>query len=110
MGGTSAVLTGDTREEVIEKAKKWYKRALDFGLYPRDFIYGRGETKIVFEHCRDKECPLCRGEPLEAYVHIVDIKERPPDAESELPFPLFSKHLPEEDKKKRYFCFVSAHS
>jgi len=111
MGGTSGVLTGDTREEVIEKAKRWYVKALNFGLFPRDeWIYGKGDVEITFRHCKSEECPWCGGQPLKARVIIVDRTKRPPDAESEYPFPLYSRFLSEEAKHKRYFCFVSAHS
>jgi len=109
MGGSSEVLVGDTREEVIEKAKKWYMEALQLGLFPRRFVY-TPNLVIEFQHCSREDCAVCRGEPIEIYLTIADIKERPKDAESELPFGIFSEGFSEEKKSKRFFCFVSAHS
>lgn len=101
MGGASSVLTADTREEAIKKAVEWYEGALKAGLYPRDFIYGKGETKIEVE---------VRGEKYEAYIHVVDTLNKPEHAESKHPFPYFSKFRKDEELKKRFHVFVSAHA
>jgi len=110
MGGASTVLTSDSREELIEKAKEWYDSAMHMWIFPRDYIYGKGETEIVFHDCKNKDCGFCGGEPLKASIFVTDTKERPSDAESEHPFPFYSKFLKEEALNKRYFAFVSAHS
>ena len=109
MGGASSVLAGDTKEEIIEKAKKWYLGAYQAGLYPRRYIY-EPNTSIEFFHCKKNTCPLCGGEVLRAYVTIADIEEKPEDAESDLPFTTYSEALRDEDKEKRFFGFVSAHA
>jgi hypothetical protein len=110
MGGASHIITGDTQEEVIEKAKKWYSSALGAGLFPRTYVYGKGETEIEFKHCNNAECQCCGGNPMKASVHVVDTKQKPKDAKAKHPFPFFSEHLNAEQKAKRWFCFVSAHA
>ena len=111
LGGASSVITGDTREEVIEKARTWYEKGLVYMLEPRAFIYGEGETELTYYHCHDKECPYCQGEPFKANIIIVDTTERPKDAESEYPFPFFNQmsNTPKE-RAKRFHAFVSAHT
>jgi hypothetical protein len=110
MGGASQVLTGDTREEAIKKAKEWYSSALSAGIFPRDYIYGKGETEIEFNHCKNPKCHCCEGKPMKASVHVVDTTQKPKDANVPYPFPFFSGHLNAEQKAKRWFCFVSAHA
>ena len=111
MGGASAVLTGDTREEVIEKARKWYEEASVWMLEPRTFIYGEGNTEVQYYHCHDKTCPYCRGAPFKAGVIVVDITKKPKKAESDYPFPCFNQlsNTPEE-RAKRFHAFVTAHT
>ena len=109
MGGASGVIAGDTRKEVIEKAKEWYRDALEAGLFPRRYIYEPNKV-IEFQHCEREDCPVCGGMSMKAYLTIADIEDRPEDAESELPFGIFSDSLNEEEKSKRFLCFVSAHT
>lgn len=104
MGGVSGVLTGDTKEEVLEKARSWFIGAEKQGLYPRrDFAYGRADTPVEYLS------PIT-GKMETAYVILVDMTKRPKDAKSELPFPMFSKNLSTKEKRKRWVCFVSAHT
>lgn len=109
MGGASRVVASDTMEEVIEKAKEWYKNALQAGLFPRRFVY-EPNLVIEFQHCDRENCWYCGGEPMNAYLTIVDMNEKPEDAESELPFPIFSESLTEEERGKRFFGFISVHT
>jgi hypothetical protein len=106
LGGASGVITGDNKEEVLIKAKRWYEDASKQGLYPRDdYIYGHADMPVTYyssiEHKQDT-----------AHVILVDMQtaEKPKNAESELPFPMFTKDLSPEEKKKRWLCFVSAHT
>jgi len=109
MGGASKVVAGDTRKGVMEKAREWYVGALQVGLFPRRFVY-EPSMVIEFQHCKREDCPCCGGESMKAYLTMADIEERPEDAESELPFGIFSDSLTEEEKGKRFFGFVSAHA
>jgi len=109
MGGASNVLTADTKAEAIEKAKEWYKGAVNAGLCPRDYIYGKGETEIEFHHCQNKDCSLCGAKTMKAAIHVVDTNKKPEDADTEYPFPFFSK-FSKDDLKKRFHVFVSAHT
>ena len=104
MGGASGVITGDTKEEVLKKAKKWFEEASKHGLWSRDdFIYGQADTPIEYDSSMT-------GETETAHVILVDMTEKPNDAKANLPFSTFSKDLSPEEKKKRWFCFVSAHT
>lgn len=104
MGGASGVLTADSKEEVLEKARDWFVKAEKGGLHPRrDFIYGRADTPVDY-------LSPATGKMETAYVVLVDITQRPKDTESALPFPMYSESLSAEAKKKRWFCFVSAHT
>jgi len=106
LGGTSGVLTGDTKEEVLKKAKKFYEDADKSGLYPRDdYIYGTADTPV-------KYFSSMSGMSETAHVILVDMEstQKPKDAKLDLPFPMFTKDFSEEEKKKRWLCFVSAHS
>ena len=104
MGGASGVITGDTREEILKKAKKWYEEASKDGLWARDdFIYGHADTPIEYESA-------ITGEIETAHVILVDMTKKPKNAGADLPFPMFSENLSSEEKKRRWFCFVSAHT
>jgi hypothetical protein len=106
MGGTSEVLTGNTKEEILKKAKLWYERADELGLYPRDnFVYGRADIPVTY-HSSIENCQNT------AHVILIDTKrtELPNDADFEIPFSVFTKKLSQKDKKKRFYCFVSAHT
>jgi len=104
MGGASGVITGDTKEEVLEKAKKWFIGAEEQGLYPRrTFIYGKADTHV-------KYLSPTTGKTETAYVILVDRTKKPKETKSDLPFPMYGRDLPPEEKKKRWFCFVSAHT
>ena len=110
MGGSSDVLTADTREEAIEKAKQWYESAIKLGLWPRTYIYGKGDVEIVYHDCKSESC-FCGGQPLKANIIVVDITEKPKDAETKYPFDYFSRMcLNAEQRKKRFHAFVSAHT
>lgn len=100
LGGASGVLTGDTRQEVIDKATKWYKGAFKCGLWPRVYVYGKGDIEIEVE---------CKGQKATAYIQVIDTTQKPADAETVYPFPFFSKFVDEAKLKKRYHTFVSAH-
>ena len=101
MGGTSGVLTADTRDELLSKAVKWYRGALVAGLEPRKFIYPVNTIlKIQVGH----------NSILTGYLTIVDINDKPKFSETEYPFGIYSEGLSAEEKGKRFFGFVSAHS
>lgn len=102
LGGASSVVTGDSVEEVLEKAKKWYEDALNAGLWPRDYVYGRGKKEVKL----DVDAKIF-GEVV-AHVTVVDIADKPENAESELPF--MEMFYGKVDRSKRYHAFVSAHA
>jgi len=96
-------------KEIIEKARKWYRDALKMWLFPRRLIY-EPSMVIEFQHCKREDYPCCGGMSMEAHLTMVDIEERPEDAEAEFPLSIFSDPLTEEEKSKRFFAFVSAHT
>ena len=114
LGGSSYVVTGDTREEVIEESKRWYVAAASHGLWPRTFIYDKGDVEIIY-NCpacgteMDKNCSCCGGQPLKAGIIIADTTEKPPNAEADTPFPMFN-NWGAEHPERRFHAFVSAHT
>ena len=55
MGGALKVVASDTMEGVMEKAMKWYRGALQAGLFPRRFVY-EPSMVIKFQHCKREDC------------------------------------------------------
>lgn len=101
MGGCSGVITGDTEREVLEEAVKWYEGASKEHLHPRDYVYGKGNKKIEFIDIY--------GEKTIARVVVVDMEQRPKDAQTKYPFPMYSSFLRDQTQlAKRFHAFVSA--
>lgn len=106
MGGASEFLTGNTKEEVLKKAKNWYERASKMWLFPRDnFVFGQATVPVTF-HSFAENCQST------AHVILIDTKKAdlPTDDNFEMPFSLFTKNLSQKEKKMRFYCFVSAHT
>ena len=106
MGGTSGVLTADTKEELIAKATEWYRGALGSGLHPRKFIYAVNTILDI---------KVGHSSKVTGYLTVFDMNDTKNilDAalsETKYPFGIYSEGLSAEAKGKRFFGFVSAHS
>jgi hypothetical protein len=100
MGGMSCILTGDTKKEVREKAKRWYQKVFDqWEMYPRldvtnskkkDFLK-KGFEELVL--VGDIDNPLIFIQPMKKLVGV-----------------FFYKWLKPDDQAKKFGCVVSVHS
>lgn len=101
MGGSSGIITADTKAEVRKLAKEWYQLGFTkWGMYPRiDVTDFPNKKDFLKEGC--EEIHLIGN--LEKAVICIKLMEEFKDS-------FYYKHLKPEAKDKKFGCIVSTHS
>lgn len=100
MGGSSGILTADTKEELRELVKKWYKKGYEtWGFFPRIDV-------TDFKNSEDYKKEECERIHLEGNMEDTVICIKLVD---EFKGSFYYKHLKQEYRDKKFACIVSTH-